>query len=43
MTVEKTTQGAWKVSDIVNGCLVTKQYFGYTKKEAIAIFKQESI
>ena len=43
MTVEKTTQGAWKVSDIVNGYLVTKQYFGYTKKEAIAIFKQETI
>lgn len=43
MTIEKTIQGAWKVSAIVNGYLVTKQYFGYTKKEAIALFKEESI
>jgi hypothetical protein len=43
MSVEKTIQGAWKVSAIVNGYLVTKQYFGYTKREAIALFREESI
>lgn len=43
MSVERTIQGAWKVSAIVEGYLVTKQYFGYTKREAIALFKEESI
>lgn len=41
MTIEKTFQGAWRISDIVNGQYVTRQYFFYTKKEAIAEFKSE--
>lgn len=41
MTIEKTFQGAWKISDIIGGYLVTRQYFDYTKKEAIAEFKGE--
>lgn len=41
MIIEKTFQGAWKVSDIIGGYLVTRQYFDYTKKEAIAKFKGE--
>ena len=43
MTIEKTFQGAWKVSAIINGYLITRQYFGYTKKQAIVLFKGESI
>lgn len=42
MTAEKTFQGAWRISDIVNGHLFTRQYFGYTKKEAIAAYKAEA-
>lgn len=40
MTIEKTFQGAWKISAIINGYLVTRQYMGYTKKEAIRLFKE---
>lgn len=40
MTIEKTFQGAWRVSNMVNGYLVTRQFFGYTKKEAVAAFKE---
>jgi len=42
MTIERTFQGAWRVSGMVNGYLVTRQFFGYTKKQALAAFKQES-
>lgn len=41
VSTEKTTQGAWRVSAIVGGYLVQEQYFGYTKKEAIAKFKEK--
>lgn len=41
MTIERTFQGAIKISAIVNGFLVTRQYFGYTKREAIKLFKNE--
>jgi hypothetical protein len=40
MTIERTFQGAWRISGIVDGYLVTRQFFGYTKKEAIAAFKE---
>jgi hypothetical protein len=39
MSIERTFQGAYKISAIVNGYLVTKQYMGYTKREAIQAFK----
>jgi hypothetical protein len=39
MTIERTFQGAYKISAIVNGYLVTRQYMGYTKREAIQRFK----
>ena len=40
MSIERTFQGAYKISAIVNGYLVTKQYMGYTKREAIQRFKE---
>ena len=40
MSIEKTFQGAYKISAVVNGYLVTKQYMGYTKREAIQAFKE---
>lgn len=42
MSIEKNYSGAYVISDVVNGYLVTKQYYGYTKREAVALFKKES-
>jgi hypothetical protein len=33
--------GAVSVSDIINNQLVTKTYYGYTRKQAVALFKKE--
>lgn len=41
MTVEKNREGAYVISDIIGGYLVTKRYYGYTKREALAMFKKE--
>ena len=41
MTTEKTFQGAWRVSDVIDGQFETRQYFGYSKREAIAEFKAD--
>lgn len=38
ITIEKTFQGALKLSTIFNNQLITKQYFYYTKNEALADF-----
>lgn len=42
MIIEKTFQGAWKISALVEGHLITRQYFYYTKKEAIKAFREET-
>jgi len=42
MSIAKNLQGAWVISDIVNGFYVSRAYFYYTKKEAIRLFKQET-
>jgi len=31
--------GAWIVSQIVGGYLVSRTYYGYTKREAVALFR----
>jgi hypothetical protein len=41
MTIEKNYEGAWIVSDIVGGYLVTRRYYGYNKREALADFRRE--
>ena len=41
ITVEKTLQGAWRVSAIIAGYRQSIQFFGCTKKEAIRWFKEE--
>lgn len=42
MTIEKIfPSGGWIISAMVNGRYVKSRYFGYTKKQAIAMFKQE--
>lgn len=42
MTVTKNREGAYVISDIVDGYLVTKRYYGYTKREAVALYKKEN-
>ena len=36
------SSGAVSVSDIINNQLVTKTYYGYTRKQAVALFKKEN-
>jgi len=44
MTVQRMhPSGGWIVSDIINGYLVSRRYFGYTKLEAIKLFRAEFI
>ncbi len=41
MLVEKIfPSGGYCISELVNGYLVTQRYFGYSKKEAIRLFRQ---
>ena len=41
MIIEKNVHGAYVISDIIKGQYVSKQYYYYTKKEAIIKFKRE--
>lgn len=41
MTVSKLHNRAWQVSDIIDNYLVTRTYFYFTKREAIAKFRAE--
>ena len=38
--VKKNETGAWEISDIVNGYLLSKVYYFYTKKDAVRLFKE---
>ena len=42
MSIDKNSEGAWRISDVVDGYLVTRRYYGYTKSEAIKLFKEET-
>lgn len=39
MTIEKNREGAYVISDIVSGYLVTRSYYGYTKRESVRLFR----
>ena len=41
MTAERNVYGAWVVSDIIGGYLVTRVYYGYSKREALRRFRSE--
>lgn len=41
MSIYKTFQGAWRISAILNGYRVSRQYFGYSKREVVRLFKSE--
>jgi hypothetical protein len=38
MIAEKLHSGAWRVSDIIGGYRVERVFFGYTKRQAMALF-----
>ena len=40
MSITKNHDGALIVSDIINGYLVTRKYYGYSRKEARELFKE---
>lgn len=43
MTIERMTpSGGWLITAIIGGYLVTRRYFGYSKREALAMFKDET-
>jgi len=39
MIIDKNNEGAWRISDTINGYLETKVYYFYTKAEAIKKFR----
>ena len=39
MTTTRLHSGAWQVSAIVRGYLVTRTYYGYTKRDAVRLFR----
>lgn len=39
MNIEKNGEGAYVISDIVSGYLVTRSYYGYTKRESVRLFR----
>ena len=41
MIVERNYEGAYVVSDIVDGFRVCRRYYGYTRREALAMFRRE--
>ena len=41
MTIERNPKGAYLITDIIGGNLVSRLFYGYTKREAIRLFKIE--
>lgn len=42
MTVERMfPSGGWLITDIIGGYCISRRYFGYTKREAIKLFRNE--
>jgi hypothetical protein len=42
LSISKNTEGAWVVSAIVGGYLMTRQFYYYTKREAARLFLLEA-
>lgn len=42
INAEKNTHGAWVLSAIVGGHLMTRQFYFYTKREAARLFLLEA-
>jgi len=42
-TYQPFPSGAWVVSAIYGGCLVSRTYLGYTKREAVREFRRDIV
>ena len=42
VSVEKSISGAWRVSDIIGGRLISRAYYGHSKREAVRAFVREN-
>lgn len=40
ISARRTFQGAWALSAIVDNNFIQRQYIDYTKKEAVALFRE---
>jgi hypothetical protein len=40
ISYRQTFQAAWELSTVMGGYLVSRQYMGYTKKQATQLFRQ---
>ena len=40
MIIDKNNEGAWRISETINGYLETQVYYFYTKQQAIELFKE---
>ena len=40
MTIERGQYGQYIISSFVNGYLITKQYYDYSRKDAVASYRQ---
>ncbi len=41
MSIQRNHNGALVISELVNGYLVTRTYYGYTLREAKSMFKSQ--
>lgn len=42
MTVLRGVDGAWRISAMIDGYRVGRTYYGYTKREAMAMFRADT-
>ncbi len=40
MTIEKVFRGSYRISAMFHGTLIVKDYYYYSKKESVALFKK---
>jgi hypothetical protein len=40
MSIERLPNGGYLIATVLNGTRVKRKYFGYSKRDAIALFKQ---
>jgi hypothetical protein len=40
LTIDRNLEGAWRITAIVGGYYVTRVFYGYTKKESVALFRE---
>jgi len=41
ITIEKIAKGTYRISDFFYGTLITQDYYYYSRREAVKLFKQK--